>query len=111
MSVKLLTMIGVALVAISCVERARHEATGTVAAKSASAAQPIEIPDSVSSPPPPRGPQTKTSEIPVGRYVLLLSRRGDDTSNMVTLKFQLAERENRQHVWDVAAVMEDALMT
>jgi len=109
MSVKLLTMIGVALVAISCVERARHEATGTVVAKSASAAQPIAMPDSVSSPPPPRGPQTKTSEIPVGRYVLLLSRRGDDTSNMVTLKFQLAERENRQHVWDVATITDQNL--
>ena len=103
MSLKFLTMIGVALAAISCAERPSHEATGTIPAKSVLAAQPIDKGDSVSDLPAPRG-QIKTSEMPVGRYTLLFSRRGDDASNMVTLKFQLAERENRQHVWDVATL-------
>ncbi|HEV2017254.1 MAG TPA: hypothetical protein VGQ98_02990 [Gemmatimonadaceae bacterium] len=120
---KCLTTIGVALVAISCVERARHEATDTVAAKSASAGQaidtvrapatpaeqPIAIQDNVSSPAPVGRGQTETSETPLARYVLLLSRTRDDVSSMVTLKFQLAERENRQHVWDVATVTDQNL--
>jgi hypothetical protein len=123
MYMKFLTMIGVALVAVSCVERSRHEATNTVAAKSVFAGQaidtvrapatpaerPIAIQDNVSNPAPPRGAQIETSETPVGRYILLLSRTHDDASNMVTLKFQLAERENRQHVWDVGTVTDQNL--
>jgi hypothetical protein len=120
---KLVTTIAATLFTIACIEPASHEPTVKVASQNASTGQTI---DTVAAPVPPADTasatsdqvshalalpegQAETSEKPVGRYVLLLSRRGDAAASMVTLEFQFAERENRQHVWNIGTISDQNL--